>query len=536
MRKVIAGYWPLGLALLLLALLTALLLLLAIDQNGGRLVYGLDDTYIHMSVARNLAEHGIFGVTPYRFSAAESSLLWPLLLALTYAVTGVTEAAPLILNAIFAVLVIAAVHVVLLRYGVPAWLIFVLLMLVAFSAPLFKLVFIGMEHTLQILLSVLFMAEAVPLLCREEPAQPHGRAGVVLMLLAFLLGTVRYDSAFLVGVVALMLMARRQTRLALLVGAAFALPIVVFGVISLAQGSMFLPNSVLLNGILPSSVETRTPFLQPDEIYKEITRARGLLGLLLLILVGFLMRYNRRPELWTAPILVPIIWLATTLLHAQFGLIRGFDRYEAYLVVLGLIAVALLVKEPFAGRLLVMIRRWQPVTALGVAVAVYIGLFGLSDRINHALMTGFQGMHDIYLQQVQMALFLDAYYPTTTVAANDIGAITFYTDIDLVDLVGLATVEVARARTGGDYDAAFIEALTAERNAPIALIYDEWFEGRIPGSWTKVAEWTVPEVHVLGGPTVSFYAVDPAEVEPLARYLAAFEGRLPAAVLVENYR
>lgn len=535
MRKVIAGYWPLVAGLLVLSLLTTLLLLLSIDQNGGYLVYGLDDTYIHMSVARSLVEHGVFGVTSYHFSAAESSLLWPLLLALAYVVGGVNETAPLVLNAVFAVLTLVAVHVILLRYGVSAWLIFIILLLVGLGTPLVKLVFIGMEHTLQVLLSVLFMAQAVPLLCQKPPGRPARRGRVILLTLAFLLGAVRYDGAFLVGVVGLLLLIRRQARLAVLVGAAFMLPIGVFGGVSLAQGSLFLPNSVLIHGLTPSSVETGLPFLQPGEMYTELMRARGMMALLLAILVGVLMQAARRPEPWRAPILYGVIWIATTLLHAQFGMMRGFDRYEAYLVTLGLVAVALLVRETFSGRLLPMIRRWEPVTALNILVVVYVGVFGLSDRINHALMTGFHGMHDIFLQQVQMARFLNTYYPTQAVAANDIGVITFYTEIDLVDLVGLATVEVTRARSAGAYDAAFIDALTAERGASIALIYDGWFEGIIPGMWTKVAEWTVPVNHVLGEDTVSFYAVDPAEAEALARNLAAFDSFLPASVRVAHY-
>ena len=56
--------------------------------------------------------------------------------------------------------------------------------------------------------------------------------------------------------------------------------------------------AVLLNGLMVSSGGTVAPFFQPSEIYTELTRARGMMALVLLILVGMLMQYTRRPELW----------------------------------------------------------------------------------------------------------------------------------------------------------------------------------------------------------------------------------------------
>jgi len=44
-------------------------------KSGCRLVYPLDDTYIHLAMARNLVHHGVWGVTPYEFSSTSSSLL-----------------------------------------------------------------------------------------------------------------------------------------------------------------------------------------------------------------------------------------------------------------------------------------------------------------------------------------------------------------------------------------------------------------------------------------------------------------------------
>ena len=42
--------------------------------NDGHRVYALDDAFIRMAVARDLATHGTFAVTSYEFSASSSRL------------------------------------------------------------------------------------------------------------------------------------------------------------------------------------------------------------------------------------------------------------------------------------------------------------------------------------------------------------------------------------------------------------------------------------------------------------------------------
>jgi len=74
-------------------------------HTGGRLVYPIDDPYIHMTIARNLALHGSWGITPGHFGPASSSPLWTLLLAATHRLVGGRDATPLVLNLMFGVLI-----------------------------------------------------------------------------------------------------------------------------------------------------------------------------------------------------------------------------------------------------------------------------------------------------------------------------------------------------------------------------------------------------------------------------------------------
>src|SRR5712675_82827 len=99
--RILRLHWPLVAAIVVLFATTAVLVVLSVKQNDGHFVYALDDTYIHMSIARNFARYGVWGVTRYEFSSSSSSLLWTLLLSAIYLVTTSTWV-PLILDLVFA--------------------------------------------------------------------------------------------------------------------------------------------------------------------------------------------------------------------------------------------------------------------------------------------------------------------------------------------------------------------------------------------------------------------------------------------------
>ena len=65
--------WPLLLSLAVFLASLAAALRTALRWTDGRLIYALDDAYIHMAVAKTLASHGIWGCTPFHFSSSSSS-------------------------------------------------------------------------------------------------------------------------------------------------------------------------------------------------------------------------------------------------------------------------------------------------------------------------------------------------------------------------------------------------------------------------------------------------------------------------------
>src|SRR5437868_4649496 len=104
-----------------------------------------------------------------------------------------------------------------------------------------------------------------------------------------------------------------------------------------------------------------------------------------------------------------------------------------------------------------------------------------------------------------MASFVRQFYRGEGVAANDIGAIGYLADTRLLDLWGLASADVARARREGTYNSQTIYDLAKSHGVKIAILYDGWFieYGGVPSQWVKVGEWRIPHNIVLGGDTVA---------------------------------
>jgi hypothetical protein len=116
------GLWrsPLLVPLAVFLVSLAAALSTALKETDGRLIYALDDAYIHMAVAKNLASHGIWGCTPFHWSSSSSSLLWTFGLGVAYRAFGVHDWTPLVLNVAFAIGTLLVAHVSLLRFGAPA--------------------------------------------------------------------------------------------------------------------------------------------------------------------------------------------------------------------------------------------------------------------------------------------------------------------------------------------------------------------------------------------------------------------------------
>ena len=126
-------------------------------RTNGTFMYPLDDTFIHMQLARNLAVYGNWGIGPHEFASASSSVLYTLLLAGLFKLFSVHIIIPFLLNCVAGVFLLAALQRWLGKEGITGGPQLVILLFVVFLAPVPILLICGMEHTLQCLFSFLFV-------------------------------------------------------------------------------------------------------------------------------------------------------------------------------------------------------------------------------------------------------------------------------------------------------------------------------------------------------------------------------------------
>ena len=530
-------HYPLIIVLILWGLILAACLMLSLKHNQGHLVYALDDAYIHMAMAKNFVQHGVWGVTRYDFTSTSSSLLYTLLLSFVYFLFGVNEVAPLILNLIFGFLICILSYVILRKYFLPPFVIFLILLLIVFFTPLTWLVFCGQEHILHLLLSVAFFYISAQMLAQKK----SGVSGFVsLAALTPLLTMSRYEGLFLLFVVCALFVARRRLPEALFLGGLGILPIAIYGFISISRGWYFLPNSVLLKGAMPnfSSLWGIVNALGYTG-YTNILIAPHLLSPIIFILFVSILRFMEDKECWDEKQFLAIIFIMTALLHLQFARAGWFFksivfyniRYDAYLVCLEMLVIGILLNACLFKKFHF---RWDkkllPLYVTMVFLAICI--FGhLTQRGLYSLAKTPLATKNIYEQQYQMGLFLKKFYQKKVIAVNDIGAVNYLADIKILDINGLATVEIASAKLNKFRITPRIHELARKKRVAIAIVFEGWYPPDLFSPWIKVGQWKILHNVICGTDTVSFYALNPSEVDNLIENLKKFSSRLPRKVV-----
>lgn len=508
--------------------------------NGGTLVYAMDDAYIHLGMARNVAQHGTWGINAHEISSASSSPLWVLLLAALYPMLS-SEYLPLVLNTLIALLLLLSIHSFFKKQALNIVQNTAGLLLVIFALPLPALIFSGMEHILHTLTSLLLLMYAVELLVERRITNAHL---LRLALLCFVNTAIRPEGIALSMIVTLLvfiLTSWRQASVLLLVN---ALPIVAFGLWSLAHGELFFPNSVIVKSVDNMNIQ------------------QGVSGLRALFpRLGIALSLLREYEdlLWcfeASALLLAVYWLRNlrqaaafsvkTLLEdkttLRFGivffcilahiLVSGggwFFRYEAYLVGLTLV--------PLFAILAPLLRQWLQ----GISLLPRLLLLSLVVAICFPIFSrSLQGVRQIvpytemvYQKQIQTARFLSSYYRAKPVGVTDIGAVCYYGGAELTDFYGLGSSYVARCKAQGSWNAAKVEELAKAKGWQCAFTYEALQSAFIPASWIKVGEMTIDERLITYHHTLTFYAPAPEYADELRHNLQAFASTLPPVIRMQ---
>jgi hypothetical protein len=503
-------------------------------------VYALDDPYIQMAMARNLAEHGDWSVTPGRFEPASSSPLWTLVLAGVYRILGASDRAPLVLN-----LALSIGVVFVLERRLRAWIArgpvrSLVVLAIAVAIPLPAVILTGMEAPLHVLL-ILLLAWAVEIRWSSATREPASVATGVTAIagLSLLCVLVRFESLFLIGPFALLalLRGRGATAAALAVGALLAVG--GYMMFSLPQGGFWLPNPVLIKsrvaGLATPEDWGRFLLRIPVElVWRRNSHMSALLAAAIWLLVS---RPRAAAGSMAAARPMLLAFVAASAMHVQFASLGWFYRYEAYLVALGLTTIIAAIAS--GARSLPVpsdARRLATPGRIAIGLALLVLATPLATRSARAARYTAPAMRNIYEQQYQLGRFVRAHFRGRQVAVNDLGMVGYYGGAMVEDLYGLATSAVADAKLAHRFDTRFIERHCASRGVEVALVYEPWFTGtsRLPRSWLPLARWTIRDNVSSDDPTVTILATGPASAARVRSALAAFVPTLPARVRVER--
>lgn len=361
------GAWrrPSSIALLFWLSLFAAEFIAAVVLCGFRVVFTLDDAYIHLAVADHILSGG-YGINAGEYSSPSSSIVWPYILALTEAM-GLGIAGPLLINVAAAG---ATVFTLVRLYetsslfdGSPlSWLIALLLV---FNASAVALPMTGMEYSLHVWATVAAFAGLVAVARGSAPSPVHFLALVLLPFIRF------EGAAFACAATAgfAMLGCRRFAAGAAIVMAA---GVVAYVALMASRGLPLLPSSVLLKGYLANLDGTSGSY---PAIVQNLLRSVATSYGLRLILLGFAvaacanwLRADRRVLIVLLTVLVAVG------AHLVFGQYGWLNRYEVYIMAL---ATAALVWGAAHVRPSVPAARWALakgalVITLGLAALPYV--------------------------------------------------------------------------------------------------------------------------------------------------------------------
>lgn len=481
-----------------------------LHRTHGHLLYPMDDPYIHLALAENLAR-GHYGINLNEPSSPSSSFLWPFLLV-PLAGTRFHPCVPLLLNVIFGLTCSAILGVLVSRwhfqrfrddrkpdlYGEWSWQHGVLLVLLLFVANLIGLTVLGMEHVLQVLLAVCCAFGIIEVLAgRKFPNW--------CMAAAIIAPSVRYEDVSLTLAVAAVLFFTGCRRNAAIVFGISLIPLAAFSLFLQGRGLPLLPSSVMVKS---AAYYHRSPFrhmlsIAKQNLLTDLQNAETYPVMALTMLLGVTAWQNGRSlrgYIAGSAALVGILQLAV----GHFG---WFGRYEVY----ALIFLAVMYLE-LAGTNRI---RYEHVV---------VGLLFCASTFIITTLDSPGAAAEVYQQQYQMHRFVTEFYHGNF-AVNDIGRVSYQRNPGtyVLDLIGLASPESARQL---DKTPQWLNETVAKHHVPLAMIYPEWF--RVPNTWTPLGKICLTSARIeAGDPCVVFYSTEHARDQELRADVMAFAKTLP---------
>ncbi len=490
---------------------------------GHRYIYPIDDVYIHLALARNFAELGVWSVNTVGFDSASSSILYTLMLTALIKCFGDWEYYPLLLNIIFGYLTLYAVYRYIRDFGKVRDMKLMLILLLPFSL-LYMMALIGMEHSIHMFLIV----TAVYYIQKCVKNHFRNTDFLLLLVLTFFLAIVRFESMFFTAALAFALFLRRNFGKGMLVLIFGFFPIVLFGLISVRHGGYFFPNSVMVKGSYPAGNHILQSVWQifSEGVLFNRSFYKCLFFPFAILAIDLFRKYRHGSwQKFFSNETATIVVVAVGILQALFAFLKY--RYENYVMIAVLLLIVPIISETYSRFKHKNIRKSDWLIAAN-AVAVFLIAFYRFGYHHLPLTYSSKG---IYEQQVEMSRFIYDYYKGEKVLANDIGAISYFSHVKLTDMVGLGSTDIAEIKVKHKHlprevyvreNKKFIQAYAKREQVRIAVIYPEWFPGGPPANWIPVASWRSPGAFGPAIDRIVFYALTPEEVAPLQKHLQQF--------------
>jgi hypothetical protein len=209
-------------------------------QTHGTFAYPLDDAFINLALAKNLAFDHVWGITRNSFNSVSPSLLYPFILAILYLITGASLIVPLLVNLTAAIWFLTALQRWLIRHDVSPLNQLLILLAVIYLTPLPPLVASGMEYPLELLFTFLFVSTLI-----DQPAPLTRKT----YLYAALMLMSSYETLPILLIACIVLVIRRQWWEAVKLLFFAVLPLYLFGLFSITHHNFFVPTPLILTWV-----------------------------------------------------------------------------------------------------------------------------------------------------------------------------------------------------------------------------------------------------------------------------------------------
>lgn len=474
--------------IVVLASILPLVLFSVLERRvAGVAGFPLDDSWIHLHFARNLAEGGGFSYNPGHPVAGSTAPLWTLLLAAGAVLAGASVALAKGLGIACALGAAVLTRRAALAWGAPREVALVAGAALLWSGPITWGALSGMEVALAALLATASLLAHASDRCWLTAA------------LAGLAVTARPEAALLIP---LLVLSRPPTAARL---AAFVLiPLVVVApMIAFSYATVGAPYPATaaakveggligwLAGLREPLVTTllARPWAFVVEWVQWLWRTHALLPLALPVALPLVWR-----RVGAALAAVTLILLAQPIGMALLAPYRGpgfqEGRYSIHLLPVALVALAV-------GLGPVLQRRRRTALIAWLALALW-ALVPAAERYAW-------GVQNIEAMQVSIGRWVaERTPPAARLAVNDIGAIAYVSRREIVDLMGLVTPEVLPFRRQGEEG---VIRFVAETCPDYLIVFPTWFP-----RLTERADLLEPmhsvrlaRVEVAGGPEMVVY-------------------------------